>query len=72
LLCLNRETEVACDVADLGCGAGRIGRGGQQWAKFAREIVGADCRCIDCEGTVRATKTSRVVPTLEIEIKARA
>lgn len=50
-----RETEVVTDVELLACGAGRIKclecGGDGNWGKFAPEIVGPDCKCVDCKGT---------------------
>jgi hypothetical protein len=51
----NCDTEVACDVEDIGCGAGIIKclecGGDGNWGKFAPEIVGPDCPCVECKGT---------------------
>lgn len=53
----NGNTEVEEEVRDLGCGAGEIRclecGGDGNWGKFAPEIVGPDCTCVDCKGTGR-------------------
>lgn len=57
----NCNTEVEIDVADIGCGAGEIQclecGGDGNWGKFAPEIVGPDCACVDCKGTGRQLVT---------------
>ena len=51
----NCDTAVEVEIADLGCGPGRIRclecGGDGNWGKFAPEIVGGDCPCVDCKGT---------------------
>lgn len=53
----NCNTEVDIEIVDLGCGAAEIRclecGGDGNWGKFAPEIVGPDCACIDCKGTGR-------------------
>lgn len=50
-----RETVVLCDVDTSAGIAGTIAclecGGDGNWGKFAPEIVGADCPCVDCKGT---------------------
>lgn len=50
-----RETEVVCDVTDLGAGAGEIAclecGGSGCWAFAEPEIPGEDC--VQCKGTGR-------------------
>lgn len=52
---LDCNTEVAADIEDLGCGAGRIGciecGGDGNWGKFAPDIVGREFECPVCKGT---------------------
>lgn len=49
----NCETAWEAEVSDLGAGAGRVicpeCSGDGNWGKFAPEIVGPDCRCVDCK-----------------------
>ncbi|WP_187435935.1 hypothetical protein [Bradyrhizobium hipponense] len=51
----NCDTPVEPEVVDLGAGAGQIRclecGGDGNWGKFAPEIVGPNCKCIDCKGT---------------------
>jgi hypothetical protein len=52
-----RTTEIEVEPIDLGCGAGEVAcfecGGDGNWGKFAPEIVGADCPCVECKGTGR-------------------
>ena len=51
----NCDTAVEIKVDDLGGVAGRIKclecGGDANWGKFAPEIAGADCPCVDCKST---------------------
>jgi hypothetical protein len=77
---LNCDTPVEDDVVDLGAGAGEIHclecGGDGNWGKFAPEIVGIDCKCLDCKGTGRLLVSVRTrtacrhqsnVPLLRVE-----
>lgn len=51
----HRNTEVACEVEDLGVGAGRIVclecGGDGDWTKFHPEPETGPHPCVDCKGT---------------------
>jgi hypothetical protein len=44
---VDRSSEIAGQIICIECG------GDGNWGKFAPEIVGADCDCVECKGTGR-------------------